>query len=106
VTDVAPGPAPLVHTTAEKLAELNTRLELAKEPGGEKAAAKRDAKGIPSARSRIHSLVDPGTFMEVGALAKTPNDPNALYGDGCITGHAMIGRGVLPRPDRVPGHRR
>ncbi|EUA41625.1 propionyl-CoA carboxylase complex B subunit [Mycobacterium avium subsp. avium 2285 (R)] len=83
-------PAPIQHTTAEKLAELYRRLELAKEPGGEKAAAKRDKKGIPSARARIHALVDPGTFLETGALAKTPNDPNALYGDGCVTGHAMI----------------
>ena len=38
----------------------------------------------------MHALVDPGTFLEIGALAKTPNDPNALYGDGCVTGHAMI----------------
>jgi acetyl-CoA carboxylase carboxyltransferase component len=83
-------PAPTQHTTAEKLAELHARLELAKEPGGEKAAAKRDKKGIPSARARIHALLDPGTFLEVGALAKTPNDPNALYGDGCVTGHGMI----------------
>lgn len=37
---------PVLHTTAEKLAELRERLELAKEPGGEKAAAKRD-KGHP-----------------------------------------------------------
>ncbi len=81
---------PPLHTTAEKLAELHARLELAKEPGGEKAAAKRDKKGIPSARARVHALVDPGTFLEIGALAKTPNDPNALYGDGCVTGHGMI----------------
>jgi acetyl-CoA carboxylase carboxyltransferase component len=92
VTETAPAsvPAPTQHTTAEKLAELHARLELAKEPGGEKAAAKRDKKGIPSARARIHALLDPGTFFEVGALAKTPNDPNALYGDGCVTGHGMI----------------
>ena len=81
---------PALHTTAEKLAELHARIELAKEPGGEKAAAKRDKKGIPSARARVHALVDPGTFLEIGALAKTPNDPNALYGDGVVTGHAMI----------------
>ncbi len=85
-TEAVPSP----HSTAEKLTELNARLELANEPGGEKAAAKRDAKGIPSARSRVHALLDPGTFFEVGALAKTPNDPNALYGDGCITGHGLI----------------
>ncbi|WP_188069070.1 acyl-CoA carboxylase subunit beta [Mycobacterium pseudoshottsii] len=90
MTDTAPGPAPVVHSTAEKLAELRERLELAKEPGGEKAAAKRDKKGIPSARARVHALVDPGTFFETGALCKTPGDPGALYGDGVVTGHAMI----------------
>ena len=90
MTDLASAPAIVVHSTAEKLAELRARLELAKEPGGEKAVAKREKKGIPSARARIHALVDPGTFLETGALAKTPNDPNALYGDGCVTGHAMI----------------
>ncbi|HEY6574845.1 MAG TPA: acyl-CoA carboxylase subunit beta [Mycobacterium sp.] len=77
-------------TTAGKLAELREKLELAKEPGGEKAAAKRDKKGIPSARSRIHALIDPGSFFEIGALAKTPGDPNALFGDGVVTGHATI----------------
>ncbi len=41
------------------LAELREKLELAKEPGGEKAVAKRDKKGIPSARARVHALVDP-----------------------------------------------
>ena len=35
-------PEPVLHTTAEKLAELRERLELAKEPGGEKAAARRE----------------------------------------------------------------
>ena len=92
MTDTGPvsGPAPVRHSTAERLAELHARLELAKEPGGEKAVAKRDKKGIPSARARIHALVDPGTFLEVGALAKTPNDPGALYGDGVVTGHALI----------------
>ncbi|CLQ63362.1 propionyl-CoA carboxylase beta chain 4 AccD4 [Mycobacterium tuberculosis] len=81
---------PVLHTTAEKLAELRERLELAKEPGGEKAAAKRDKKGIPSARARICELVDPGSFMEIGALCRTPGDPNALYGDGVVTGHGLI----------------
>ena len=38
----------------------------------------------------MHALVDPGTFFEIGALCKTPGDPNALYGDGVVTGHGMI----------------
>ena len=65
-------------TTAELLAELRDKLEQATEPGGEAAAAKRDKRGIPSARARIHALVDPGSFLEIGALARTPGDPNAL----------------------------
>jgi acetyl-CoA carboxylase carboxyltransferase component len=81
---------PSPTTTAEKLAELREKLELAKEPAGEKAIAKREKKGIPSARARINALVDPGSFLEIGALCKTPGDPNALFGDGVVTGHATI----------------
>lgn len=77
-------------TTAEKLAELREKLELAKEPGGEAVAAKRDKRGIPSPRARIQALLDPGSFLEIGALARTPGDPNALYGDGVVTGHGTI----------------
>jgi len=77
-------------TTAELLTELREKLELAKEPGGEKAVAKRAKKGIPSARDRIYELLDPGSFLEIGALAKTPGDPEALYGDGVVTGHGTI----------------
>jgi acetyl-CoA carboxylase carboxyltransferase component len=79
-----------IKTTAQQLAELREKLELANEPGGEKAVAKREKKGIPSARARIDALVDRGSFMEIGALARTPNDPDALYGDGVVTGHARI----------------
>ncbi len=77
-------------TTAELLAELREKLELAQEPGGEKAAAKRDKKGIASARARVHELLDPGSFLETGALARTPGDPNALFGDGVVTGRGTI----------------
>jgi acetyl-CoA carboxylase carboxyltransferase component len=76
--------------TAELLAELREKLELAKEPGGAKAIAKRAKKGLPSARERIHELLDPGSFLEIGALARTPGDPNALYGDGVVTGHGTV----------------
>lgn len=77
-------------TTAELLAELRAKLDLASEPGGATAAAKRDKRGILSARARIHALLDPGSFLEIGALAKTPGDPNALFGDGVVTGHGTI----------------
>ncbi|OYN77292.1 acyl-CoA carboxylase subunit beta [Mycolicibacterium sphagni] len=87
-TESAPTHHPV--TTAEKLAELREKLELAKEPGGEAVAAKRDKRGIPSPRARIHALLDPGSFLEIGALARTPGDPNALFGDGVVTGHGTI----------------
>ncbi|MFC8045055.1 acyl-CoA carboxylase subunit beta [Nocardia sp. NPDC057353] len=76
--------------TAEKLADLRKRLELAQEPAGEAGVAKRAKKGIPSARDRINMLVDPGTFVEIGALVRKPGDPAALYGDGVVTGHGLV----------------
>jgi len=79
-----------VSTTAEKLAELRKRLELAQEPAGEAGVAKRAKKGIPGARDRINMLFDAGTFVELGALVRTPGDPEALYGDGVVTGHGMV----------------
>ncbi|KAA0024640.1 acyl-CoA carboxylase subunit beta [Antrihabitans cavernicola] len=79
-----------MSTTAEKLAQLRANLELAREPAGEKAIAKRAAKGIPSARERINMLLDPGSFIEVGALVRQPGDPNSLYGDGVVTGHGTV----------------
>ncbi len=79
-----------MSTTAEKLADLHERLELAKEPAGEKGIAKRAHKGIPSARDRINQLLDPGTFVEIGALVRKPGDANALYGDGVVIGHGKV----------------
>ncbi|MGW5386971.1 acyl-CoA carboxylase subunit beta [Nocardia sp. NPDC003963] len=79
-----------MSTTAEKLADLRKRLELAQEPAGEAAVAKRARKGIPSARDRIKLLLDPGSFVEIGALVRRPGDPDALYGDGVVTGHGLV----------------
>jgi acetyl-CoA carboxylase carboxyltransferase component len=79
-----------VSTTAERLADLRKKLELAQEPAGEAGLAKRVKKGIPSARDRINMLVDPGTFVEIGALVRNPGDRNALYGDGVVIGHGLV----------------
>ena len=35
-------------------------------------------------------LLDQSSFVEVGALVRQPNDPDALYGDGVVTGHGAI----------------
>jgi acetyl-CoA carboxylase carboxyltransferase component len=88
------------HTTAEKLADLRERMALTQEPGDAKAIAKRDSRGLPSARARIHALVDKGSFMELDAFARTPGDPNAPYTDGVVTG---LGR-IDGRPVAVFSH--
>ncbi|AHH14972.1 acyl-CoA carboxylase subunit beta [Nocardia nova] len=77
-------------TTAERLADLRKKLELAQEPAGEAGAAKRAKKGIPSPRERINMLMDPGTFVEIGALVRNPSDKNSLYSDGVVTGHGLV----------------
>ena len=88
----------MTGTTAEKLADLRANLELAKEPAGEIGIAKRAKKGIPSARQRIDMLLDPGSFVEIGALVKAPNDPSALYSDGVVTGHGTVSYTHLTLP--------
>jgi acetyl-CoA carboxylase carboxyltransferase component len=79
-----------VNTTAEKLADLRKKLELAQEPAGEAGVAKRAKKGIPSARERIDMLLDPGSFVEIGALMRNPLIKDSLYGDGVVVGHGLV----------------
>lgn len=80
----------VTDTTAAKLADLREKLEISKEPGGEKALAKRAKKGICSPRQRLEMLFDPGTFVEIGALAKMPGAAETGYGDGVVTGHGLV----------------
>ncbi|AQQ16218.1 putative propionyl-CoA carboxylase beta chain 5 [Corynebacterium glaucum] len=77
-------------TTADKLADLRARLEKAQDPGSERSRAKRDAAGLTTPRQRIAALLDEGTFVEIGALARTPGDEKAVYSDGVVTGYGRI----------------
>lgn len=83
-------------STKAKLDGLAEILAIAAEPAGEAAVAKRAKKGVPSVRERMNMLLDPGTFIEIGALARQPGQPDALYGDGLVTGRGLIhGRTVI-----------
>ncbi|MFJ4656937.1 acyl-CoA carboxylase subunit beta [Nocardia sp. NPDC088792] len=85
-----------METTGAKRALLQEKLEEAHEPMGVVAVAKRAAKNIPSPRQRIEMLLDPGSFIEVGALVREPGRADALYGDGVVTGRGTIdGRTVV-----------
>ncbi|GAB3947085.1 acyl-CoA carboxylase subunit beta [Corynebacterium tapiri] len=77
-------------STADKLADLRSRLEKAQDPGSERARAKRDEAGRSTPRQRIAALVDEDSFTEVGALGKTPGEKDAVYSDGVVTGYARI----------------
>ncbi|MEJ4100859.1 acyl-CoA carboxylase subunit beta [Corynebacterium mastitidis] len=85
-----------MSTTAQKLADLQERLDKAQDPGSERARAKRDEAGRTTPRQRIAALLDEGSFVEIGALGKTPGDPEAIYSDGVVTGYGRIdGRPVV-----------
>ncbi|AZA12567.1 acyl-CoA carboxylase subunit beta [Corynebacterium choanae] len=77
-------------TTAGKLADLRARLAKAADPGSERARAKRDQEGRSTPRQRIAALLDAGSFVEIGALGRTPDEPDAPYGDGVVTGYGRI----------------
>lgn len=79
-----------LNTTAEKLADLRARLEKAQDPGSERARAKRDEAGRTTPRQRINRLLDKGSFVEIGALGRTPDDKDAPYSDGVVTGYGRI----------------
>ncbi len=78
-------------TTAAKLADLRARLDKAQDPGSERARRRRDDAGRTTPRQRINALLDEGSFVEIGALGKTPGDPEAIYSDGVVTGYGRIG---------------
>ena len=77
-------------STADKLADLRARLDRARDPGSERARAKRDEAGQTTPRERIAALLDEGSFVEIGALAKTPGVADAVYSDGVVTGYGRI----------------
>jgi acetyl-CoA carboxylase carboxyltransferase component len=77
---------------------LNDRIaakDQAKLVGGQTAVDRRHAQGRLTARERIETLVDPGTFQELDLLltsAESELDPSAggIPSDGIITGYAEV----------------
>jgi propionyl-CoA carboxylase beta chain len=63
--------------------------------GEERAGERQHAKGKLTARERIDLLLDPGSFVEVGALVRHSAtafglDRQRPAGDGVITGHGRV----------------
>ncbi|GAF51385.1 putative acyl-CoA carboxylase beta chain [Rhodococcus wratislaviensis NBRC 100605] len=80
----------MTRTTAELLADLEVRLEQSLNPGSPRAIARRKEKGLPGPRERIRMLLDSGSFIEVGQMAKNPGAPDNPYGDGVVTGDGTV----------------
>jgi propionyl-CoA carboxylase beta chain len=90
-----PTGAPDLHTTAGKLAQLGHKVDEAVHAGSAAAVEKRHAEGRMTARERVDALLDPGSFVEMDALARHRAHDFGIedkrpYGDGVITGHGTI----------------
>jgi propionyl-CoA carboxylase beta chain len=88
-------PAIDVHTTAGKLADLESRLDEAVHAGSARAVEKQHAKGKLTARERVERLLDEGSFVEIDELARHRStafglDQRRPYGDGVVTGYGTV----------------
>ena len=80
---------------AERLAELERRRAQALAGGGAERVAKQHAKGCLTARERVELLLDPGSFIEIGAyVTHRSNDfgmgARRITGDGVIAGWGTV----------------
>jgi acetyl-CoA carboxylase carboxyltransferase component len=78
------------------LHELGRRREAARAMGGPEAVAAHRAGGRMTARERIESFLDPGTFREFGALAgkgrySKDGDLEKFTPSNCVTGAGEVG---------------
>ncbi|MDJ0828225.1 MAG: carboxyl transferase domain-containing protein [Desulfobacterales bacterium] len=79
----------------DKLKDLKEREAKIQQMGGEKAVAKHKEKGKLTARERLNTLFDPGTFQEIGMFVshRCVNfgmEKVDIPSDGVITGHGLV----------------
>ena len=86
------------HTIRERIADLEARKEVARQPGSERSVKRQHDRGKMLARERVEYLLDPGSFHELDMLARhrNPNIEDRPYTDGVITGWGTVdGRQVF-----------
>ncbi|MCL2802543.1 MAG: acyl-CoA carboxylase subunit beta [Micrococcales bacterium] len=81
--------------TAAQLADHSDRIDHAVTQAAQTAAEKQHARGKLSARERIDHLLDPGSFVELDALAQHRAtafglERNRPYGDGLVAGYGSV----------------
>jgi methylmalonyl-CoA carboxyltransferase large subunit len=77
------------------VADLRTKREHLQQGGGPDRLDKQKAEGKLTARERIHALVDPGSFEEIGLFAHHRQTHFGMAGkevpaDGVVTGAAAV----------------
>ncbi|MBI3930820.1 MAG: methylmalonyl-CoA carboxyltransferase [Chloroflexi bacterium] len=72
------------------LAELKQRAEKIREMGGSERVEAQKKKGKLTARQRIDTLLDQGTFREIGLFAKSRGADSKVAADAVITGYGKI----------------
>jgi len=73
-----------------QLAELEKRRESIKEMGGRERVETQKKRGKLTARERIDTLLDEGTFREVGMFATSRGAVGEVLADAVITGYGHI----------------
>jgi len=58
--------------------------------GGPERVERQHAAGKLTARERLDLLLDAGSFIEFDAFVTSHRDPDAILGDGVVTGHGTI----------------
>lgn len=97
------------NSLEDSLKTLKQREERARQMGGEEKLARREARGLLNARSRIDAFLDPGSFTESGLLGVStvvPEDREKTPADGKVTGFGKVdGRlvGVVSNDFTVKG---
>jgi propionyl-CoA carboxylase beta chain len=78
-----------------RIAELEDRNRRAEQAGGEARVEKQHAAGKMTARERVETLLDPGSFEELDRLVIHRSrdfgmEDNLIPGDGVLTGYGRI----------------
>ncbi len=89
------GMGPDLSSTAGKLADLGNRVEQAIHSASTQAVEKQHARGKMTARERLQSLLDEGSFTEMDEFARHRSTAFGMagkhpYGDGVIIGVGAI----------------
>ncbi|MFC1847203.1 acyl-CoA carboxylase subunit beta [Chloroflexota bacterium] len=72
------------------LAELKQRQEQIREMGGAERLETQNKKGKLTARERIDTLLDKGTFREIGMFARSRGAAQDVPADAVITGYGKV----------------